>query len=617
MNLYRKAVLSALLLISLMFTTDIADAQRRFREILNSSVAIDYVHYRPVKYETEKVVESQNEKPNKGGLVFVYCRNISDEPVRFRRWYLNRKESISYRLAGEIAWDRLHHEGIAPGQTTVLEISGMTEDFSEGRAFEFAFIGGNWRPCGAIRTTLKKDPVDITFIRVFPGMKQVQVHLSNSGEKDLQLMSVEVPGMTAEKVEWATKTLAASGNSIVNIYLSEPLEPAQLLIIKVGIKNGSQTRSVFAHRRAFEDRFPIGTWGADPDLYAMLRHHHIDTVVQGGRSDDHFYKEIAPMYGFRTMVHTGVYPDVDTLRDLGKHPAVSCWMIQDEPDWNKTSQMIFTSVETTHKYNSTKPTMITFCRNVKFCEYAFIVDIPCQDHYSVTAPSTSTWPERYGTRLEETAYYTRDLKYASYPKPVWVWSQGIFNWDERPKRPVPTPEELAAQLMLNLGRGAKGILWFTFKKNVGEKNPDLRKAIQGWGRVMRLLRDDWLGCEPIDAKVNAPEMIDVAVLAGWDKLIVIVFNQDYQIHDEAYPWNPASNLSVSLDVPPWIRPGALMEVSPEGVSDRGYTISDNRLSIAVDELHVARVYVFAGDSQAQQNLKNKFNEIVESESRPF
>jgi hypothetical protein len=317
------------------------------------------------------------------------------------------------------------------------------------------------------------------------------------------------------------------------------------------------------------------------------------------------------------MVHTGVYPDVDTIRNLGEHPAVSCWMIQDEPDWNKTSQMIFTSVETTHKYNDKKPSLITFCRNVKFCEYAFIVDIPCHDHYSVTAPSTSSWPERYGTRLEETAYYTRDLKYASYPKPIWVWSQGIFNWSQRPKRPVPTPDELAAQLTLNLGRGAKGILWFTFKKNVGEKYPDLRKAIQGWGRVMELLRDDWLGTEPIDADVETRENIDVAVLSGMDKLIVIVFNQDYEIHDAAYPWKTAENLSVSLKKPSWIKPGSLVEVSPEGVTQHKFETQGERLVIPIDKLHVTRVFVFSNDSNAERKLSDKFSEIVKSESRKF
>ena len=174
MNSLRRLTFSSMCVLVFLTIPKQTFAQRRFREIRNPSVSIEYVHYRPVKYERGKVIERQNEKPNKGGLVFLYVKNISNEQIRFRRWYLNRKESITYRLSGDIAWDRIHHERLEPGQTTAMEISGMSEDFSPDKPFEFAFIGGNWRPSGAIKTTLKKDPIDITFIHVLPGMKQVQ-----------------------------------------------------------------------------------------------------------------------------------------------------------------------------------------------------------------------------------------------------------------------------------------------------------------------------------------------------------------------------------------------------------------------------------------------------------
>ena len=92
-------------------------------------------------------------------------------------------------------------------------------------------------------------------------------------------------------------------------------------------------------------------------------------------------------------------------------------------------------------------------------------------------------------RLEETGIYTRDLKIASEPKPIWVWSQGLFDWDERPEQSVPTPEELGVQLVQNIGNGTKGILWFTFREGPGQQFPATKKAIQEWGRVIRLLRE--------------------------------------------------------------------------------------------------------------------------------
>lgn len=51
---------------------------------------------------------------------------------------------------------------------------------------------------------------------------------------------------------------------------------------------------------------------------------------------------------------------------------------------------------------------------------------------------------------------------------------------------MPAVNELTVQLLLNVGRGAKGILWFTLNKNVGERHLELRTTIQGLGRVLAL-----------------------------------------------------------------------------------------------------------------------------------
>ena len=79
MNSIRRFILLSLCVLFFSPAPKQICAQRRSREIRNPSVSIGYVHYRPVKYESEKVIESQNEGPNKGGLVFLYVKNISDQ----------------------------------------------------------------------------------------------------------------------------------------------------------------------------------------------------------------------------------------------------------------------------------------------------------------------------------------------------------------------------------------------------------------------------------------------------------------------------------------------------------------------------------------------------------
>ena len=101
-----------------------------------------------------------------------------------------------------------------------------------------------------------------------------------------------------------------------------------------------------------------------------------------------------------------------------------------------------------------------------------------------------------------------------------------FNWDERPEQSVPTPEELGVQLVQNIGNGAKGILWFTFREGPGQQFPVTKKAIQEWGRV-RLLRGDLLEFEPmLPSGISAPPTVDCFALVTMSKLIVCLTNKN-------------------------------------------------------------------------------------------
>ncbi len=590
-----------------------ADAKARGADRLR----FDYVGYRPARYETEFLHEPQNERPNRGGLIYAYFTNTSDKPIRLAFWRANGHDESYWRLGGFLAWDRVYGKVLDPGELGLLEIDAVSEDFAEGEPFSFAYIGRpSWSPVGSVETELRVNPIQITYIRVLPGLGELEVHVRNRGQEKVTLESLEIVGHVVKAVSWVGQTMDGPSRAIARLELEQPLASAGLLVAKLAVKNGQDTRPVYAHRRAFADWFPIGCWSNKPDTYALLRRLHIDTCVHGGRAEDEFYSGIAPKYGFRTMVPSGG-PDVDQLRSLGDHPAVACWMLADEPDWGTAPNIMLFVDRIVRRYNHTKPTFITLCRNVKFFEYAPICDIPCMDHYCVTAPTSSKWPKFYGTHLEETAYYTRDLKYASEPKPIWVWSQAIATWSERPKRPVPTPNELAAQLVLNLGRGAKGIIWFNYEHNVAQRYPDVRQAMQRWGRVLRLTRDDFLAAEPIETSVKTPEKVDVAPLASWDKLLLCVTNLDYEIHDQAYPFTTHKDVQVSMTLPEWIDPAVALEVAPDGVSRVPFNVKRGRVEVELGDLEVAKVIVLANDPAAASTYGRVYERVLQEEHREF
>lgn len=584
----------------------------------SSRLRIDYIGYRGAHCNTTDIIEPENERPNRGGLVHVYYTNVSDQPLSLAFWRANGKDESHWLLGGFLAWHRGWNTRLAPGESGILEINAVSPEFGAGQRFEFTWVdGATWAPCGGASATLFESAVQIAYIRVMAGMRDIEVHIRNTGRHDARTESIEIARHEIEEAHWAAREAAAGMNTIVRVKLKEAFEPSEYVVARLDYSTGGQPGRVYAHRRAFEDEFPIGVWTATPETYQLLRRLHVDTVVEGGMADNAFYSQTVPRYGFRTIVSTGMPVDVDSVRSLGNHPAVRTWMLRDEPDWSVEPNVMLFADETVRRYNTTKPTFITLCRNVKFFEYASICDIPCMDHYSVTAPSSSKWPYRYGTRLEETAIYTEDLKAASEPKPIWVWSQAIADWGERPRRPVPTPDELAAQLVLNLGRGAKGIIWFNYDHAAGEKYPDTRQAMGDWGRVMRLTRDELLGAEPYDAGVRAPDKLDVAALASRDAVVLCVTNLDYQIDPEAYPFKIQKDVRIELTMPPWSAPKSVFAVEPAGIREVAIKTRGRRAAVRPGDVRACTLLVLHNDPDVAERLREQYTAILADETREY
>lgn len=578
---------------------------------------VDYVHYRPAVFETEQFKEAESEHLNKGGLLYVYYTNVSDQPVNLRFYRLNGKDTSYWRLNGFVAWDRNYNPNVAPGQSGVWEIDGVTEDFAAGKPCKFSLIDHKEGAVGKFEMTLEADPVQVTHIRVLPGMKELEIHVRNAGKDTPQLGAVEIAGAEVASCEWAGQELPGPGHAIAHVTLAAPATPASLLIVKIPVKGGGADRTVCGHRRAFEDVFPIGTWNSAEENLPALRRMHVDTGVSGGKKTDKFFAELAPKYGHNAIVHTEVPTEVDTLRELTGHPNVLCWGLADEPDWSTPPNVMLLCEQMVRKYDSTKPSFMTLCRDIKFFEYAPITDIACQDHYCVTAPSSSIWKKFYGTRLEETQIYTRDLKRAAEPKPIWVWTQGIAGWGERPKRTVPTPDELAGQLVLNLGQGAKGILWFNYGRKEADKFPDAVDAMRMWGRVMCLLRQDFLASDPALMAVKAPEKIDVAPLASRDKLLLCLFNTDYDVDPQAYPWREKKDVKITVELPSWINPAAALRITPEGVIPADLKMSGREATISMDSLRVCDIIMLPNAADAKEKLDAAFKQIVADEDKTY
>lgn len=596
-----------------------ADADAEGRKKLE----ISYVSFRPATWETKYVDEIDNERPNKGGHVNVYLKNFQDEEVSLTFWRANGKDESHWRLDGPMAWDRTWKKHLAPGEMTVVELNPVTDAFSAGKKFSFQYLDKTWTPACYCKGVLAEDPVQISFIRVLPDLKTLEVHVRHCGSGRLNLETVCVAGKSEPaSCRWSVPAIHGVGNAVARVELTEALSVGELIItqLKVTEENGN-SRIVCAHRRAFEDYFPIGVWSQNAETRAILRKMHIDTPVASHQADDPFFVSEAARLGFRGMVHTGApVANVNTVRKLSGNPHVACWMIQDEPDWSISPQVMQACEEAVRQHDNTKPTFITLCRNVKFFEYAGLCDIPCHDHYCVTAPSSSKWEKVYGTRLEETGYYTRDLKAASEPKPIWVWTQGIGGWTERPKRHVPTPNEMAVQLLQNIGRGAKGILWFNYDEDAATKFPDAPEAMRLWGRVMSAMRDEFLASEPLDGfTVSGPKGMEILPLGGMNSLTLCLTNTQYAIHNEAYPFEAHKNVTLTVPIPEWrqFQPTVALRIDETGIRPLVVAAKDGGVDVTVGDLEAACMVVLARDLSLADTIRQRYDAAVADESKEY
>jgi len=607
-------VLSLFLCLSFGATAQTAQVGANPMAAIGSRLKVEHVAYRQARWDATQIKESEPDFPNQGGQVSVYFQNTTEKPMSLRFWRLNGKDESYWRLNRLVAWDRTYGEELAPGAHGVIEINGISPDFAPGKEFNFSYVDGGWLGAGGVKTALVEDTLQISYVRVLPGLQEVEVFVRNTWDGKVRFAGVEILNKTVGECTWAAPELAGVGVNIARVKLSAPLVSAEPLLVRVNFSDSGGERSVCAHRRVFADYFPIGTWGAEEDLREELDSLHIDTCVMGGSKTDSFWTTDAARYGMKAMVHTAVITEVDRIREFAGSEHLAAWMIQDEPDWKIPAQQMLLADSTVRRYDSTTPTFITLCRNTKFFEYAPIADIPCQDHYSVTAPSSSLWPTFYGTRLEETGIYTADLKAASEPKPIWIWSQGLFGWGERPRRPVPTPSELGVQLVQNLGRGAKGILWFSYRSELGEKYPDTRSAMRAWGRTMTLLREDFLASEPAAYAIEAPEKLDAKLLAGRDSAILCVTNADYEIHPEAYPFVMKENVVFNAQLPSWLsNVVSVVRLDANQIKPVTFTAIPGGIRIEDTKLLDAAVYLITPKAAREDELQRGWSDLVAKE----
>ncbi len=220
--------------------------------------------------------------------------------------------------------------------------------------------------------------------------------------------------------------------------------------------------------------FPIGTYGASPENYPLLRESGY-TFVTGGTSS----LDAAQKAGIKVGVSMHGSGDEwldhirETVREHKNHPALLFWMLFDEPGYNKANLLqMHEAYQLIHREDPVHPVYLVITDPTVYETFGRCCDVLAVDTYPISQGAIQSIGDNI---LKAYADSDGDL-------PVWHCGQ-LFKW---PGDRFPTIKEHRFMSYQAIQSGAKAMLWYSFRY----QGPILPEAVPDlWEAQLQLLRE--------------------------------------------------------------------------------------------------------------------------------
>ena len=210
--------------------------------------------------------------------------------------------------------------------------------------------------------------------------------------------------------------------------------------------------------------FPIGTYGAPVEDYKKLKDAGYNFVVASAKNLDKVNES-----GLLAAVPVHQKTSQDYFEFITKykdHPAVLCWILFDEPGYNKADlQFIYDIYNAAYKADKVHPSYLVITTPTVYKTFGPLCDILAIDTY----PIVNGVIREVGDNIA--------LAYEQLENEVPIWHCGqMFSW---PNQRRPNPQEHRFMTYAAIMNGAKGTLWYTYKgygQNLPVDDPELWEA---------------------------------------------------------------------------------------------------------------------------------------------
>ncbi len=254
--------------------------------------------------------------------------------------------------------------------------------------------------------------------------------------------------------------------------------------------------------------------------------------------------------------------------------------------------------------------------------YAKIADVPCADPYYQEAVQSvlSSDPTNLGPYVKPTYVYAVGQIYQSAcaPNPMHLILHTCrfdFKPEEFPYR-GPTPEEKRVEVYYALAAGAKGISfwWYTpFGRyyGAGGSDPDM---VDMWtevglvGAEVRTASPIITRSCPAAVPVKAPRLLWVrSLLAGVDTLVIILVNDNMASDRMGTVVKPFKKARLSVQVPTWLQPRDVFEITYEGTQDITWQDSDSGIILDPGTIELTRLIIVSRDTTLRAQLQQRYD----------
>jgi len=561
-----------------------------------------------------------------GGLAILRIDNKTSASLQIQDIEIEGVPIQTLLQEAQVFWWRQRPAILEPGQTGAVEIAAQARVFPLSRKpLRIRLVDTQ----GLDRTTslvTYEDRLCPSFL--FQENDLLCLYVRNDEPwMRYTLTGLWVNGESLE-IEACPEVLYPGDLSLITVRGFDRVRPRDLAVIEVTAQDVSG-RAVRVLRACtlLQPRFPIGVWQNSTafrthEYREELRELRIDCPFIGldllPKSEDLDFASFTEKYGFRPMWNprpfqvdeeslmvTFTEENLDFMKRFGSHERIIAFNSAEEPDHSKNlaqgysnSLKVMLITEALRQVAPAHPITGTLCVNRKYHEYTPLFDIAIMDAYRVGAPSTDSWPFLWGNYIETVHPYTWDLKANAEPSPVWVWAQGIHCWGERLiankdfGRPIPSAHEARSQLYLQLGAGAKGVLWFqhipldSFLNNYRNKltqgdgailarasqlQDKIEEGLAFYERAWHELRETMRSCNlemcllrPLLSRgdpyphiwvstSSQPKRLFVSAIASLDGMVLYAVNLDYDFDPKGYRFHEQRDVTLSFKIPGWIR----------------------------------------------------------------